>query len=309
MLTYHPPTISGAARWGRVATSPTMVAAETAAERVAPLALQVAVTAVSWSPFAVLLVAAAVRTTRRVVLVYLFAGLGAAVVADGCRPDPATRRALPWASTVPVALCFAWGTIPEPAIRPALGSCTDPLSPPATWRAIEAVLVLGVSGVLVRFGGRDALLLRGPTDRRVAALAVIAPVSVAPAILAGPSVAGLFFGAAGVVFPPGSFVPAALLAVANGTLEEVAYRGALMGWGGRAIGPRRALLVQAAVFGFAHWGPGMTGAMPLLIFVSLGACGLAIGQIARRTGSLLLPVSVHAAVDVPLYHLAACSLA
>lgn len=308
MLARFAPTITWSHPRPLLVPQATTVAAASIAARCAPCVLLIAGTAVSWSPYALLVLAAAVRVTRRAVVLLLLVGLNAALLADHRRQDPAQRYALSWASTVPVALCFAWGTIPEPPVRPALGSCTDPLSPPATWRALEGILVLTVTATLVRVGGCEALLLHRPQGRRVVVLAAIVPVSVVPAVVTGPSVAGLFFGAPDVAFLPGSFVPAALLAFSNGVLEEVAYRGALMGWGGRAIGPRQALLVQAVVFGLAHWGPGMTGVVPLLVFVSLGACGLVIGLVARRTGSLLLPVSVHAAVDVPLYHLAACSL-
>ena len=308
MLARFAPTSTAARRWPLLAPAVTIATGASIGVRWAPLGLVIAATAANWSPYALLVLAAAFRLTRRAVVLVILVGLNAALLADHRRQDPSHRQALPWASALPVALCFAWGTIPEPPLRPALGSCTDPLSPPATWRALEGALILGVTATLIRVGGREPLLVRRPQGRRVLVLAAIAPLGVVPAVVAGPSVAGLFFGAPDVAFPPGSFVPAALLASSNGALEEVAYRGALLGWGGRAIGPRKALLVQAAVFGFAHWGPGMTGAMPILIFVSLGACGLVIGLVARRTGSLLLPISAHAAVDVPLYHLAACSL-
>jgi membrane protease YdiL (CAAX protease family) len=110
-----------------------------------------------------------------------------------------------------------------------------------------------------------------------------------------------------MVFPLASFVPAALLAVSNAALEEVAYRGALMGWGALTIGPRGALILQAVVFGLSHWGPDVR-AGAWVIFAGLAAAGLVLGLVARRSGSLLLPFAVHAAVDIPLYHALACRL-
>ena len=263
--------------------------------------------AARWAPFVLLLTGAAARDTRQGVAMVLLLGLAAALLVDRFRPLPEGRRALPWAAALPVGLGLAWGTITGPVALPDLGSCADPLSPPAAWRALEALVVLGATAALTPIGGSEPLLLRRPRDARVVALAVLAPVAAIPAVLLGPPAAGPFFGEVNVAFPLASFLPAAVMALANAALEEVSYRGALMGWGGRAIGPGAALVVQALVFGFAHWGPDVQ-AGALLILASMAASGVVLGIVARRTGSLLLPFAIHAAVDIPLYHALACRL-
>ena len=263
--------------------------------------------AIRWTPFVLLVVSAAASETRQGVLLVLLAGLVIAFLADRSWASPSGGRAVAWAAVLPAGLIFAWSSIPGPAALPGLGSCVDPLSPPATWRALEAIAVLGATAALTPIGGLDPLLLRRPRDARVVALAALAPVVTILAVVLGPPAAVPFFGDVNMTFLPASFVPACLLAVSNAALEEVAYRGALMGWGGKVIGPRAALLVQAIVFGFAHWGPDVQ-AGAWLIFAGLTAAGLVAGLIARRTGSLLLPFAIHAAVDVPLYHALACRL-
>jgi membrane protease YdiL (CAAX protease family) len=98
-----------------------------------------------------------------------------------------------------------------------------------------------------------------------------------------------------------------ILAVANGTMEELAYRGALMAWLSRAAGPRVGLVGQAVVFGAAHTGPDFTGpVLPVVLAIIAG--GLIAGLIVRRTGSLWLPIVVHICFDIPLYYAAACRL-
>jgi membrane protease YdiL (CAAX protease family) len=48
-------------------------------------------------------------------------------------------------------------------------------------------------------------------------------------------------------------------------------------------------------------------AVPVLVAVSAG--GLIAGLIVQRTGSLLLPIVIHMALDVPLYYAFSCRLA
>ncbi|MFI5255267.1 MAG: CPBP family intramembrane glutamic endopeptidase, partial [Candidatus Limnocylindrales bacterium] len=81
----------------------------------------------------------------------------------------------------------------------------------------------------------------------------------------------------------------------------------LLGWSERAIGSTGALVFQAVVFGLVHVGPDFTG-NPLPVLAAVGIGGLIAGVIVRRTGSLLLPIAVHAAFDVPLYYVQACRL-
>ncbi|HEX6868817.1 MAG TPA: CPBP family intramembrane glutamic endopeptidase, partial [Candidatus Limnocylindrales bacterium] len=91
-----------------------------------------------------------------------------------------------------------------------------------------------------------------------------------------------------------------------GVMEEVVYRGALLGWTGRVMGIGPALVGQAVVFGLAHSGSDVLGS-PLLLMVLLGLGGLLAGVITVRTRSLLIPIAVHVGLDLPLYFGLACS--
>jgi membrane protease YdiL (CAAX protease family) len=59
------------------------------------------------------------------------------------------------------------------------------------------------------------------------------------------------------------------------------------------------------VFGLAHLGTDITGAAPLL-WAAMAASGAVAGIVAVRSRSLLLPFTVHAALDVPLFYAYAC---
>ena len=127
------------------------------------------------------------------------------------------------------------------------------------------------------------------------------------ALVLGPLVARPFFGEISYdVTMVGAIAPALLFAVANGSMEELAYRGALMGWSARVIGVPAAVVGQAVVFGLAHSGADVTGS-PLLLMAALGLGGLIAGVIAVRTRSLLLPMAVHIGLDIPIYYAFACA--
>jgi membrane protease YdiL (CAAX protease family) len=218
-----------------------------------------------------------------------------------------------WAAVLPltVRLVFAQA-VPEVIPSPGLATCGDLLSPVAIRRLAEATLVLATLGLLAGLLGADraSLGLRWP-PRPVIALAVALPLVAVPlALLIGPTLARPFFGEYRLeltLLP--AVVPAVVLALANGTLEELLYRGAIQGWGSRVIGPGAALLAQAVLFGMAHGGSAFIdplGVVPVMIVI--GAAGLLAGVIVQRTGSLLLPIAVHVALDVPLYYSLACRL-
>jgi len=71
-------------------------------------------------------------------------------------------------------------------------------------------------------------------------------------------------------------------------------------------GPLVAVAVQAAAFGLAHGVGGDFAGSPLPVMAATAAAGLALGAITLRTGSLLLPVALHAALDIPIYYANAC---
>lgn len=240
-----------------------------------------------------------------VVLVALIAG---AAVCIARAPD----RAWIWALSVPPAVRGFWADV-APTVFPAgLATCDDVLSPPAAWRIAEALLVGGsVVAVAVALRVRPGSLgLRLPSAQ-VMVLSATLPLVVAPAALvAGPVLARPFFEPFTLELGlPLAIVPALLFAMANGTMEEVVYRGAMLSWGERMLGPRAALWLQGILFGLAHGAGRDFIASPLPAVASLTVAGVIAGLIARRTGSLLLPIAVHVACDIPLYYFQACRLA
>jgi membrane protease YdiL (CAAX protease family) len=176
------------------------------------------------------------------------------------------------------------------------------------WRAAEAVVVLGVLAALAVLLGatRGSLSLRWPARRWIRWAAVGFLVTGPVALLIGPLVARPFFGEVAYdVTVVGAVVPALVFAIANGVMEELIYRGALLGWTARVMGVGPALVGQAIVFGLAHSGPDVAGS-PILLMVGLAVGGLLAGVIAVRTRSLLIPIAVHVGFDIPIYYAFAC---
>ena len=229
---------------------------------------------------------------------------------------PPTRSPLVWlaAGFVPVVALVAWRSLVPPPL-PDGAVCGELLAPTVLWRLGLAALVLGSVALMaaVLHADRASLLLRWPA-RPVIVLSVVFALVVGPlALWLGPLLAEPFFGPVGYEIAPQGEVLAALMAalviaLANGTLEEVTFRGALMGWGSRALGPLGANVLQAVVFGVVHVGDDFTG-NPLPVMLAVGVGGLIAGVIAQRTRSLLLPIAVHAAFDLPLYYAFACRVA
>jgi len=252
-------------------------------------------------PIALLIVAAAVPATRPFVLVALAAGVAVAI-----------RRGAPvrwaWAAPIPVAIGLTWGLLPAPVADLTGADCTDPASPPTVWRVAEGALALGALALLsyVLHARRSELGLRWPA-RSVVQLTVAGTLLLGPiGLVFGTLLARPFFGTFELdLTRPGFLVPALAFALANGVMEELAYRGALLAWTSRVIGTRLAIVGQAIVFGIAHSGVDVGGA-PIVLMVALGTGGLLAGVIAMRTRSLLLPIAWHVALDLPLYVYLAC---
>ncbi len=252
-------------------------------------------------PILLVILAAAIRETRLAVIVALVAGTIVAI-----RREAPVRWA--WAAPVPVALSLAFGLIVPPVADPFGADCARLFSPPAMWRLAEAGLVLGAAAGLVWLlrAPLVGLWLHRPSLRVVevgflgfGAFGVLG-------LAVGPALARPFFGAFGLqTSDPAALVPALIFALANAIMEEVAYRGVLMGWSSRVIGLGPALVLQAVVFGLAHGGPDVGGSSFVLMAV-LGLGGLLAGVVTIRTRSLLLPIAIHAALDLPLYVYLAC---
>jgi membrane protease YdiL (CAAX protease family) len=83
-----------------------------------------------------------------------------------------------------------------------------------------------------------------------------------------------------------------IVSVFAGLCEEIAYRGYLIPYCRFWLSEWPALIVAALLFGIAHLYQGVTG---ILVTALLG---LGFGYIYVETGSLALPIALHAAVDI-----------
>jgi len=89
-----------------------------------------------------------------------------------------------------------------------------------------------------------------------------------------------------------------LMAIAflyGGLVEELVFRGFVIGWGSSLLGPRSVVplvLLSSAVFGSAHFYQGLSGA------ISTGLIGLGLALLYVGTGKrLLAPVLAHMVLD------------
>ena len=266
-----------------------------------PLPKDVADAARSGVPIGLLIVAAAMPVARPIVLAVLVAGFVVALQ----RQAP-VRWA--WAAPIPVAVSLCFGLLPAPLADAAGGDCAELDSPPAVWRAGEAILTLAALAAIayVLRARRSDLALRWPA-RWVVRLAVAGALVLGPiGLLLGALLARPFFGTFELdLSRPGFLVPALVFAIANGTMEELSYRGALLGWTSRVTGTWLAVIGQAIVFGIAHGGADVGGS-PIVLMLALGAGGFLAGVITLQTRSLLVPIAWHIALDLPLYVYLAC---
>ena len=136
----------------------------------------------------------------------------------------------------------------------------------------------------------------------IAGLLLVGPLAVYVASLFGDSALGaMVFGAYSLdLSQPLAILPAIVFAASNALAEELAYRGALRVWLRPALGIFGANLAQAVLFGLAHTGEdfvGLEGAIPVM--VAMMVVGFVAGVVARRTGSLTIPLAIHAAARHP----------
>jgi membrane protease YdiL (CAAX protease family) len=256
-----------------------------------------------WAPVTMLALAALVPEMR--VAAAVLACAGWAVLHLRHRPE-----AIAWAAVLPLAVVLPWPLLLGADVPLGDPACTDPLSPIVLRRLVVAIAGLALVAALARVHGssRAELGLQRPTGR-VAGLALVACVAVAAAgLYVGPLLARPFFGPLDFPVPTTALLPALAFGIANGTLEEIQYRGAMQAWLGRVTSAWAALLAQGLVFGIVHAGPDVVALLPVHIAL-LGGAGVAAGILRRRSGSLWLPIGIHVGADIALYVGLACRTA
>jgi membrane protease YdiL (CAAX protease family) len=252
---------------------------------------------------ALLLAAALLPDLRPVVAVLLAAGW----VASWAARQPG---AIAWAAVLPVGLALAWPWVLGADTPLGEAGCTDPFSIIALRRVAAAAVILAVVTALARSHGSTRAELgiarAGVGEGLVAAGGLVT--LVAGGLVIGPLVARPFFGPLDFPVPPAALVPAVAFGVANGVLEELAYRGAMQAWLGRLVPMTVAIAVQGLVFGIVHAGPEVVALLPVHIAL-LTAVGVAGGWVRWRTGSLAIPIGIHVGADIALYVGLACRAA
>ncbi|HYM52154.1 MAG TPA: CPBP family intramembrane glutamic endopeptidase [Candidatus Dormibacteraeota bacterium] len=260
-------------------------------------------------PLIPLLAAAAFEPLRLPVLLVLAIGFVAGLWRARRNGTPQSAAAFVFGACLLVTLSMVWDGVALPADARDGSTCASLLAPFALYRAAGAVLVLTALALVVRLLGSSAGEIGFTRVSRTGiALALGALLAVGiVALYIGPAVAEPFFGPLPVALGNVSaLVPALLFAIANASMEETVYRGVLLRWVMRSHGPLLAMGVQALAFGLAHGVGSDFAGSPLPVMAATAAAGAAFGAIVLRTGSLLLPIALHAALDIPIYYANAC---
>ena len=261
-------------------------------------------------PLILLIGAAAIESLRLPILAILMLASLAAIVLARRSGEKRTPLVLVYAGCLVVALNLAWGTVHPTAWIDEGVRCADRMAPFAVTRVIGAVLVLASVELIIRLARSSwsEIGLCWPRRRWLVLLSLVAvPVVGGGAALLGPRLAEPFFGPLSAPSSDlTSLVPAVAFALANATMEEVAYRGALLRWLTPATGVVNALALQALAFGLAHGvGTDFIGS-PLPVMAATAMAGLFLGALALRTRSLLLPIAIHLALDIPVFYGKVC---
>ena len=168
-------------------------------------------------------------------------------------------------------------------------------------------LLLAVSWLLLRLQGRSlsALGFDKPCARSLEFLAgfVLAALVVTVQQLGASLASGV----------PWQLNPAADAALLGHSLrwninsvlyEELLFRGYLLWQAIRWLGPRRAVLLDAAAFGMYHWfsyGAFGNPALMAFVFVYTGAFGLMLAMAFARTRSVAAPIGLHLGWNLTAY--------
>jgi membrane protease YdiL (CAAX protease family) len=225
------------------------------------------------------------------------------------------NRSIALAAVLPAAAILVWRAIPQPAADATGVDCANLLAPPAVWRFLEASVGLIALGALIwdrRASLGELGFRRGSRTVRTIAivgLLLVGPIAIYAATRLGESeLGGTLFGPYKLdLSQPLALLPALVFAASNALAEELAYRGAMRTWLAPSLGVLGANLAQALIFGFSHTGQGFVGLEGMVpVMVAMVVVAFVAGVIARRTGSLTIPLAIHAAADIPIYLYWAC---
>lgn len=247
-----------------------------------------------------LLAGALVPGLRPVVAVALLAGW--LLLLFRRRPE-----ALAWAATLPVGVLLVWPVVLGIDVPLGEVACVAPFSDIVLRRMVVAAVGLGLAGLVSvahRVGATELGLRRPGPGEAAAALGGLLALAIGGLVI-GPIVAEPFFGLLEYATPAAVIVPAVMFGIANGVLEEVAYRGVLQAFLGRLVPIAAAIAFQGLVFGIVHAGPEVVAFLPLHIAM-LSAVGVAAGIARWKLGSLWLPIGIHVGADIALYVGLAC---
>ena len=216
-------------------------------------------------------------------------------------------EALAWAATLPVGVLLIWPWAVGIDVPLGEVACVAPFSDIVLRRVVVAAVGLGLAGlvsVVHRVGATELGLRRPGRSEAAAALGGLLALAIGGLVI-GPIVAEPFFGPLEYATPAAVIVPAVLFGIANGVLEEVAYRGVLQAFLGRLVPIAPAIAFQGLVFGIVHAGPEVVALLPLHIAM-LSAVGVAAGIARWKLGSLWVPIGIHVGADIALYVGLAC---
>jgi len=252
---------------------------------------------------ALLLVAALFPGMRPLISVVLFAGW--VVLLYRGRPE-----AVSWAATLPVGVSLAWPWLLGVDRPLGASGCVDPFSGIVLRRVLVAGAGLGLATLvaIVHASSSEELGLRRPSSAEGALAFGCLLVLGLGGTFIGPIVAEPFFGRLEFATPVAVIVPAVLFGIANGVMEEVAYRGILQAFLGRLIPITAAIAFQGVVFGIAHAGPEVVALLPVHVAL-LSAVGVIAGLARWKLGSLWIPIGIHVGADIALYVGLACRIA
>jgi len=252
---------------------------------------------------ALLLIAALVPSLRLPIAAAVLAGW--VILWRARRPE-----AIAWAAVLPLAVVLTWPQLLGVDAPLGEAGCIAPLSGIAVRRLVVAAVGLGLVAALARVHASGTAELGLGRPHRLEGVVAIAGllVVVVGGLFLGPLIARPFFGPLDFPVPLAALVPAVLFGVANGTLEEVQYRGALQGWLGRTTPLWVAIGFQGLIFGIVHAGPEVVALLPVHIAL-LTTVGVAAGVVRWRLGSLWIPIGIHVGADIALYVGLACRAA